>query len=314
MPARIAIRADGSTTIGLGHVMRCGALANALADAGAAVTWLTETPHHLPADLHGSIKRITLTGDDSLPSLLRGQGTTHLVADWKQTDPRRVSALREAGFHVTLIGNFLHGAIPDLHVKQGFLPGLSPSGSPALSGPRYLLLPRSCEALPSRKVIDRPKRALLSLGGTVTPLLDRVRERIAVTCPDLELDTRGPARDGPVEPMIEALRRADIGVLAGGTSLHEAAATGLPTLCLPIVDSQIERAGQFESGGLGISLNPADPGFEHRFDTALTALASDFGRRCDMARTGQALVDGGGAGRVARHLCELATTAVRESQ
>jgi len=294
--------------------MRCGALANALADAGAAVTWLTTTPHYLPADLPDSIERVTFSGDDSLPGVLHGHGITHLVADWKQTDPQRVSALRETGFHVTLIGNFLHGAIPDLHVKQGFLPGLSPSGSPALSGPKYLLLPKSCEALPARRVADRPQRILLSLGGTVTPRFDRIRERVALACPDLDLDTRGPARDGPVEPMIGALLRADIGILAGGTSLHEAAATGLPTLCLPIVDSQHERAEQFESGGLGISLNPTDPGFEHQFDTALAALAGDFARRCDMARTGQALVDGGGAGRVARHLCELATATGRESQ
>ncbi|BDX00214.1 hypothetical protein [Maricaulis maris] len=314
MSARLAIRCDGSTTIGLGHVMRCGALANALVDEGASVAWLTTIPQYRPADLDGRIEIVTLASDDALAGALASRGIRHLVADWKQTDPDRVAALRAAGHAVTLVGNFLHGAVPDLHVRQGFLPALSPSGAPALSGPRYLLLSKPYQDLPERMVSDRPTRVLLSLGGTVTPLLDRIAERLALSFPDLDLDRRGPAGSGAVPPLVAALTKADIGILAGGTTLHEAAATGLPTICIPIAPNQFERAEQFESVGLGLSLNPSDPGFERQFETSLAALAGDAGRRRGMARTAQALVDGGGAGRVARHLLGLAATTAAESQ
>lgn len=294
--------------------MRCSALANALIDCGATVSWLTATPDHVPADLDGSVERVVMTDETELADALASRGIRHLVADWKETNPQRVSDLRRAGVHITLVGNFLHGAVPDLHVRQGFLPGLSPSGAPALSGPKYLLLPRSCRALPPRRVAERPQRVLLSLGGTTTPLLARLQAQISAEFPDLALEWRGPAQAGPVHPLVEALQQTDIGILAGGTTLHEAAATGLPTVCLPIVASQFDRAEQFESAGLGVSLNPVDPGFEHQFAAVLQALVADTHRRRDMARKGQALVDGDGAIRVASHLCALATGASRESQ
>lgn len=314
MSVRLALRADGSDTIGLGHVMRCGALANALVAAGATPVWLTTTPQHLPADLAPTIKIVTLDSDDDLVDQLASEQVHHFVADWKRTDAERVALLRRQGFHVTLIGNFLHGAIPDLHIRQGFLPGLSPSGSPALSGPKYLLLSDSYDNLPARKVRAKAGHVLLSLGGTHTPLLARIRAILARAFPAIDCEWCGPATDGPVPPLSQALQSVDIGILAGGTSLHEAAATGLPTLCVPIAANQLDRAEQFESVGLGLSLNPEDPGFDRHFEAELSALIADAGRREAMARTGQALVDGGGAGRVARHLLGLAATRSVESQ
>lgn len=47
---RVAIRADASAAMGAGHVMRCLALAQALAEAGAQVTFLSRS---LPGDLNG---------------------------------------------------------------------------------------------------------------------------------------------------------------------------------------------------------------------------------------------------------------------
>lgn len=314
MTARLALRADGSNTIGLGHVMRCGALANALVVAGAAPIWLTTTPQYLPADLDPAVEIIVLESDDALADHLEALAIRDLIADWKVTDADRVATLRRHGTHVTLIGNFLHGAIPDLHIRQGFLPGLSASGAPALSGPKYLLLARNYTNLPAREVGPTAGRILLSLGGTHTPLLARIRDLLARSFPAMDVEWRGPARNGPVPPLNEALRLADIGILAGGTSLHEAAATGLPTLCVPIASNQLDRAAQFESAGLGLSLNPDDPGFERRFGTELSALIADADRRQTMARTGQALVDGGGADRVAWHLLGLAATRSAESQ
>ncbi|WP_291845336.1 hypothetical protein [Maricaulis sp.] len=314
MSLRLAIRTDGSTSIGLGHVMRCGALANALLAEGAQVVWLTTTPQHQPADLDPGIKRITLGSEAELVPALDRLAIKHVVADWKVTEPDRVAALRAGGRHVSLIGNFLHGAVPDLHVRQGFLPALSPSGAATLSGPKYLLLSKAYQGLPARLVADRATRILLSLGGTTTPVLARIRDRLSTAFGALDVEWRGPAATGTIPPLAEALRRADIGILAGGTTLHEAAATGLPALCVPIAPNQLERAEQFESVGLGISLNPDDPGFDRQFDSALNALVLDREHRTMMARTGQALVDGAGAARVARHLIGLAAAVRQESQ
>ena len=50
-PGRIAIRADGGGEIGLGHVMRCAALAAALDRMGHRPLFITATPEVLPARL-----------------------------------------------------------------------------------------------------------------------------------------------------------------------------------------------------------------------------------------------------------------------
>ena len=78
LPGRIAIRADGGGEIGLGHVMRCSALAGAFNSQGQRPLFITATPEYLPAGLDAVADIRCLDGDETgagLSGYLASAGT-----------------------------------------------------------------------------------------------------------------------------------------------------------------------------------------------------------------------------------------------
>jgi spore coat polysaccharide biosynthesis predicted glycosyltransferase SpsG len=308
-PGRIAIRADGGGRIGLGHVMRCAALAAALDRAGHRALFITATPEILPPGLEGAADIRILDAAETaarLTGYLLRSDVSLLVGDWKHVDPALVAAVRAAGIVTVLLGGQTGEATPDLLIRQSLAQTPPPPEVTTLDGPDYLLLDHAYSGLPPRAVRPVARQVLVSLGGTDTPVIARIEsvlDALANEC-GIQADIRRPAGGPVLLPLLHAaLKDADIGILAGGTTLHEAAATGLPVICVPIAENQDVRAGQVEPLGLGLRIDP-DTHFETRLADALRALIPDAGRRSAMARTGQALVDAKGADRVARDLLE----------
>nr|WP_238934880.1 glycosyltransferase [Maricaulis parjimensis] len=242
--------------------------------------------------------------------MLVAAGSDLFVGDWKNTPADLVAQIRTTVCPVVLIGGFTGEAVADLHVRQGFAETDPDPQRPQLSGADWLLLDDAYAGLPAKQIAQPAANILVSLGGTATDLVDRIENSIrqSPALSGLELNVRRPGgtRDGrTLLPLHDALLNADLAVLAGGTTLHEAAATGLPALCVPIVPHQYDRARQFQRLGLGLMIDPEKPCFERRVTETMEALATDAERRVRMARRGQTLVDGRGADRLARHLIEF---------
>ena len=319
---RIALRADGGGDIGLGHVMRCAALARALVRTGAEIDWFTTTPTVLPVWLD-DLAHIHVLDDeietDLLAPMLVAAGSDLLVGDWKSTPADLVAQIRQTVCPVALIGGFTGDAVADLHIRQGFAETSDAPQRSSLSGASWLLLDDAYAGLPPRQTGTRITRLLISLGGTDTALIDRIeaaaRQTGALAGAEIQVRRPGGTRDGrSLQPLRDALLEADLAILAGGTTLHEAAATGLPAISVPIVPHQYDRAGQYQRLGLGLMIDPEKPCFERRITETLDALAADPARRGRMARRGQALVDGRGAERLARHLIEFSLSQQARSQ
>lgn len=321
-PRRFAIRADGGGDIGLGHVMRCAALARALRRHGADIDWFTASPTALPDGLGDSVRIHAIDTDSeaqTLAACLNNAGTHLLIGDWKTTPADLVADIRDKLCPVVLIGGFTGDAVADLHVRQGFCETPADPRRPALSGAPWLLLDDAYAGLPPRQVKDTASTLLVSLGGTATDLVDRVetaiRQSSALAHTNLQIRRPHGTRDArQLQPLQHALQAADLAILAGGTTLHEAAATGLPAISIPIVPHQYDRAGQYQRLGLGLMIDPEKPCFERRITETLEALAADPGRRARMARRGQSLVDGRGADRLARHLIDFSLSQQARSQ
>lgn len=318
-PGRIAIRADGGGQIGLGHVMRCAALAAALERQGCRPLFITATPEVLPAGLE-RVADIRILDEAETAARLTGYlvraDVSLFVGDWKHVDAALVAAIRATGLITVLLGGNTGEATPDLQIRQSLAETPSSPCQPVLDGPDYLLLDPGYAGLPPRTVAPVARTILVSLGGTDTPLVDRIETVLTGLADrfDLTTEIRRPfATTGTPPPLREALLDADIGILAGGTTLHEAAATGLPVICVPIADNQADRAAQVEPLGLGLRVDPGD-GFEARLDAALAALIPDAGRRGAMARAGQSRVDGRGADRVAGELIDWLVPRAAASQ
>lgn len=308
----LAIRADGGGDIGLGHVMRCSALARALLALDIPLYWLTRTPQALPSGLDTILTVIPLpdTADEAedLPQKLSQIGITHLIADWQLPGAAVCENLRNTGVWLALIGGSGGAVAADLRIHQRFAAGAPDTTDAAkCDGSEVLLLAPGYAGLPRRKVEPVAGRILISLGGSETGLLDDIVLALdSLPAMDaLRVDLRRPAAtDAPLQAdgLLKAMCAADLAILGAGTSLHEAAATGLPVIALPVAGNQRERASQFEALGLGLNLDPTLPDFAKTLRAAVTRLLGSAALRAQFAEAGQSRVDGRGAERVARRI------------
>ena len=199
MTRAVAIRVDASAQIGIGHVMRCLTLADALAARGARVRFISR---HLPAHLHARIREcghesVLLPGapageiDDvahagwlEVPQAADALDTRRalsdtrwdaLIVDHYAIDIRWERALRGAAARLVVIDDLadrLHDC--DVLLDQNVYPdmetrylGKVPSACELLIGPRFALLRREFREWRTRVAPreGRVRRIMVCFGG-----------------------------------------------------------------------------------------------------------------------------------------------------
>lgn len=193
-------------------------------------------------------------------------------------------------------GIVLNGA-----VRADTLPYARRTGVSYLLGPRYQPLRREFWQPPPRATRERIERALVVFGGSdVRGLGQQVAEALirSAVAPSVELVDGSYTASG----MRDAMEAADIAVSAGGQTLFELAAMGVPTVAITVADNQRENVAGWEAAGFVRSAGMwDDPGVVDRaVETARGFLGADARQRA--AESGSIAVDGMGALRVARHV------------
>jgi len=91
---------------------------------------------------------------------------------------------------------------------------------------------------------------------------------------------------------------ADVALTGGGTTCWELAFMGLPSVVVILAENQAGIAAALDHAGIALSMGWHHGTSEAGLAKAVVDLLSSRDRRERMSRTGQELVDGGGAGRV----------------
>jgi len=333
---RVAVRTDAGPEIGLGHVRRCLTLAGALRELGVeslfafagdpcAREWLEasdfETVPVEPAcDLAGTIEHC------------RAHQARVIVVDSPLLGTGYLTTLTAVGLRVVVIDDLADHELPvDLVVNASAgAGGLQYRGAPHtrfLLGPRYLLLRPQFGQASTRSVRDRARRVLVTVGGgDPGDLTSRLVGWTARARGAIEQDVVV----GPLSVRSEALRvaveaaggrvvlhedpkdiaalmlAADMALCGGGQTAYELAATGTPAVAIRLADNQtLNLTALAEAGTLAWAGDAGDADLESKIVPALAGLADDPMRRAQMSRQGRALVDGRGAGRVARAVADL---------
>lgn len=100
--------------------------------------------------------------------------------------------------------------------------------------------------------------------------------------------------------------RADIAIVAGGFTMHEAACCGVPAIAIvQPVDHQLLVAGWLQDAGAMINLGYGENIEKDTITSAVCQLAGDQERRQEMSRLGKHAVDGRGTPRCAEALADL---------
>jgi spore coat polysaccharide biosynthesis predicted glycosyltransferase SpsG len=343
---RVFYRADGHAEIGTGHILRgiligreldraVGAelvfcargfpwTRQRLADAGFPALWL-------PTDLDPRAEV------EAARRALADSGAQLAVADVLDTgpEPGLCAVLGECGVPVATFddtgpGRLSAHAVINFLVRDPDPDRVRAQGIALYEGPEYAtLVPDYVDAniLP-HPIAPVARKLLVSLGGgdaagltlKVARALQRCQGRFEATFvvgsayPHRErLEALAAASPSQVTvlqnvpSLIEAFRIADMAVVAGGLTMHEALATGAPSLTLSHeVWHQAFLARLWSEAGVMIDLGRGDVAEEAEIAAAIDSLAVDPDRRRQMSQDGQRYVDGRGTQRVARILAELA--------
>lgn len=325
------IRVASRPEAGAGHVSRCRALASALSGYAPVVmaldrggeAWLPKlAADNLTAD------NLTAVIEDEEPqgsfagSVLDGYGFT----------PDYATALARRAPPLVVLDDFLDPPpCADLVVNGApHLDGQEIKGIPALLGPRYALLdtcfqdlvPKAasdsvehivvtfgmrdsanatCLALKALRLLEaqdiRP-RITVALGGNASHF-EAVREAV------VRLGGRASLRVDEAD-MLALLRSADLVIGAGGVSLLERMACGVPSITIASAENQrLAIAGAVRLGGTMDRGSVADV-TPRSLTSKLAELIGNHEARAVMTVQGPRIVDGKGTERVAKAMVALA--------
>ncbi|HSO33851.1 MAG TPA: UDP-2,4-diacetamido-2,4,6-trideoxy-beta-L-altropyranose hydrolase, partial [Labilithrix sp.] len=266
----LLVRADASATIGLGHVMRCLALAEAWLEGGGAVTFaMSEVPDALVSRIERAGARVArVAAPEDAARLARELGARFAVVDGYHLGAAHQDALAGAGTRLLVVDDAGETATAaaalvlnqNAHASPS-LYGTLGSGPELLLGLGYVLLRRefraSGAAPPARITPELARRVLVTFGGADTAqLTPRALEALAPLDGLDVLVLAGAANPHASElrppagaratvrieidasDMAEKMRWADLALIAAGSTSWELAACGVPMIAVVAADNQ----------------------------------------------------------------------------
>lgn len=331
----LLIRADATTAIGIGHVMRMLALAQAWADRGGKVELLgrieapglterlkeagvlvrpLESIHPHPGDLR------------SLLSVIKASPPTWITLDGYHFDQHYQAEVHGLGSRVLVVDDMGHHPAykADLLLNQNLAAENLPYNAPGahlLLGPRYALLRREFRhAAPSDRRAGSAKRILVSAGGAdtagLTPLLldalacsGRTDFEARVICGPAnphreELTQKAQALPFPAKiispgaDMPNHMGWAELAFCAAGSTCWELARMGVPMLAFVVAHNQRGVLEGLVQAGLAVDGGTMGHLASKAIANTLCALADDAVRLSSLSEGARELIDGQGAPRV----------------
>lgn len=336
MLSPLLIRADAGARRGVGHVMRCLALAQGWQEAGGAAHFaVAEIPAALETRLADEAVAVTHIAAQAgsaadaagVIALAKMLAARWVVLDGYHFDAAYAQAIKAAGLRLLCLDDYGHtdGFPADLTLNQNHLPPPPPllgAGGGSLCGTRYALLRR--EFWPwrgwRREVRTEARRLLVTLGGgDPANLTQRVLEALeSVALDGLEavvvVGAANPRRDAleaaarrsrhtvhladNITDMPARMAWADTALAAAGSTCWELAFMGLPSLLVSVADNQRPLAQGMDAAGAARDLGGHEDVTPEQIAEGLNRLLADVDARTAMARRGPLLVDGNGPQRV----------------
>jgi UDP-2,4-diacetamido-2,4,6-trideoxy-beta-L-altropyranose hydrolase len=323
----LVIRADASAGIGVGHAMRCLALAQAWKDRGGAVTLASA---HLPDAVarRFSAEGIEIANIPALSEADDAKRTAEIArarqAEWVAVDGYHFGARHQeeghdAGAKVLAIDDHAHAGTyvadlilnQNLHATPALYVGID--SSRVLCGPRFVLLRREFRTHTSfaRQTPVTASRGIVTMGGSDVGPLAGVVNAVLGSVASLDFTiVAGAAQHGfeerggrvrivpSPEDMAALMHDADIAVASAGSTAWELAFMQVPALLVTLAENQRAVAACLDREGAARSLGCASAITADALTDAIQGLAADGETRGVMAHAGRRLIDGAGVDRV----------------
>lgn len=327
--AGIALAANLGPACGLGHLTRSATLAHGLRRLGASpVLFLPEAPAGPGLSLTQGLTIVSGPFSGAALALL-SCGAGAVVLDHYDLSP--APFLPAFAGRIFVFDDFdFYNEREDVIVVNGAARALSKLSQAqegwALIGPAYQILRHDLPPPACSNPDQRPKRLLCALGGNdplgiAQDMVDvlsawAIRQDIAVDFvrglfagdpeprPGVTLHQPGPS-------LSALISQADMGLTAGGLTLIEFLACGLPAVGLMTADNQARNLAALVERGLclaGGDARKAD--WRQTLTSCLDQLAGDGALRNRLSVAGPEIFDGSGANRLAGEIIRRAKGAI----
>jgi UDP-2,4-diacetamido-2,4,6-trideoxy-beta-L-altropyranose hydrolase len=329
-PRKAIFRTDASVAIGGGHVRRCLALAEALVEAGWAISFVC-----------GAVAASIVPALGKRGFVLMEPGAFEkaplscdlLVIDDYRLDAAFETAARGWAKRILVIDD-LANRPHDCDVLVDQAPGrerdvytsMVPKQCELLLGPSYALLDRRFRAARrQRRSIGNVERIFINFGTTDTAnatsfVLDALGAAAPGAAIDIVIGSAAPhlvalrAKVAPlglgaslhvdVDDVATLMSGADLAIGAGGVGALERCALGLPSAILTVAANQHDNARALAAAGAALDWGDIGSRTVQEIAAALKLLVADKAGRAAMSEAAAALVDGLGAARV-RVSCDV---------
>ena len=341
---KILIRADASSTIGTGHVMRCLALAQAWLENGRQASFLMVTqmsalePRLLAEGITiDYIASVPGSQEDAAQTIAKAKalGASWVVVDGYHFDANYQRAIRMAGLKQLFLDDYGHASHhwanlvlnQNIYAQQQLYVNRE-ANTQLLLGTAYVLLRKEFWRWRHwhRDIPTIARKVLVTLGGAdpdnVTLKVIQALQIVNVDALEVVAIVGGnnPHYDQlqmavqnlevdislqhNVTNMPELMAWADVAITAGGSTCWELCFMGLPSLMIILAKNQCAIAKTLNSLGVTISLGWHNSLSLHTLQQELSKLIYATDLRREIAAHARKLVDGEGSDRILMYLEE----------
>jgi UDP-2,4-diacetamido-2,4,6-trideoxy-beta-L-altropyranose hydrolase len=329
----IAFRVDASSSIGIGHLMRCLALSEELTKRGNNCFFVTKTESN---ELINRIMKnkvyfqkinpnATLKEDEDI--VIKFSNENHI--DWIITDhyglnSEYIKEIKKHNFNVLSIDDtakihYYSDIVLNQNIGSDELKFSKENYTNLLLGTKYVMIRN--QLLKREDKIERKnvKKILIMLGGTdednlmlsIIKMLEGINNKIeffVIIGPlnpneDLikeyidKLNLKFKLIKSPKD-MSKIYLESDIAISAGGSSCYELAYFGIPNIIISIADNQLEISKELDNQKIGIYLGTKNEITKEKLENKLKELINNGSLRQTLSKNGKKLVDGKGKVRI----------------
>lgn len=331
---RIYIRADMNEEIATGHVMRCLSIADAAKELGRETVFITadENPVELlqrrgyeTIVLHTDWKKQEEELEVFLPLILKRKINKLFIDSYQVTEKylRRLGEVTEV-FYLDDIDNFEY-PVKNIICYANYYSKLSykdyRSKPNFYLGTAYMPIRKAYQNCKAKRIKERIENILVLSGGSdhfhmlehIVEMFKRETQvQVNAVCgifyPNFE-SVKEKFKNYEnihfyqnVSNLDEFMERADLAISAGGTTLYELCAKGVPAISYSFADNQLKNVKQFEEDGMIAYAGDARKDTVYESISRLWEKYQNPQLRQEVSKKMQSVIDGKGAERIARLL------------
>jgi len=331
----ILFRADGGPDIGMGHIMRCLALAKELKMSVIFLSRSNQAVEHL-VDQSG-FSFYAIKNEEEFEAWVKKLQPVAVVVDNYTLTSNELNPIKQRVPLLVAIDDLNDRYLPADLLINGNITATElgyTRDKRLLLGHQYALLHKKFKNCPIKKIATHAKKVMVTVGGS-DPL--NLMPQILTHLIELDVEIKGAIgpqftnksrlladfcgkrnielMDNP--DMFSLMCWADIAISASGSTLYEICATGTPAVVFSMAKNQMKVAQKLGEAGYIKYLGFYEPekNCEHLFSPdnqifkkTVTSMLNDTETRAKMSSYGQALIDGRGAERCAEVIRQMLQT------